>query len=112
MLGDISMGDNDILDADSVSATVLDAGRIVMGDWALKVPDYVFDKGYKLPSLESVEEYIRTHGHLPYVPGAREINAKGMDLGKMTLLYLRHVEEINLHLIRHDKRLRNLESGE
>jgi hypothetical protein len=111
MLGDIAMGDNDILDADSVSATVLDAGRIVMGDWALKVPDYVFDKGYKLPSLESVEEYIRTHGHLPYVPGAGEINAKGMDLGKMTLVYLRHVEEINLHLIRQDKLLRNLDSG-
>lgn len=62
-------------------------------------PDYVFDKDYKLPSLEEIQSYITTHKHLPEVPSAKEIEANGLNLGEMNLLLLKKVEELTLYVI-------------
>jgi Phage T4 tail fibre len=62
-------------------------------------PDYVFDKAYVLPSLESVKAYIDTNKHLPEVPSAKEMEEKGMNVSEMNLLLLKKVEELTLYVI-------------
>ena len=62
-------------------------------------PDYVFDKGYSLPSLTHLERYIRLNGHLPGVAPASEVTAKGIDLGDNQSALLRKIEELTLYLI-------------
>ena len=62
-------------------------------------PDYVFAEDYDLPTLESIESYIRENKHLPEVPSAKEMEANGIDVGVMNMLLLKKVEELTLHLI-------------
>jgi hypothetical protein len=71
------------------------------GDW----PDYVFDKGYRLPSLLQVEKYIKTNKHLPNIPSAKKVEAEGFDLGDMNKRLLEKVEELTLYLIEQNKQL-------
>jgi hypothetical protein len=44
-------------------------------------PDYVFDKSYKLNSIEEVENYVKENGHLEDMPTDEEIKEKGVNLG-------------------------------
>jgi hypothetical protein len=62
-------------------------------------PDYVFEKGYKLPTLDELSTYILIHKHLPNIPSADSVNKKGIDLGRMNTELLRKIEEITLYLI-------------
>ena len=68
-------------------------------------PDYVFEKGYPLLPLESVEAFIREHGHLPDVPPARAVHEQGLAVGEFQARLLRKVEELTLYLL--DLRARN-----
>jgi hypothetical protein len=110
MAGDIDMDSNFITGVDSIVADVVNAGKVVIDGWTMEVPDYVFDKDYKLLSLSQVEAYIRKNGHLPDVPGAARLKAEGMDVGKMNLMLLKHIEQINLHLIAQEKQIKKLEA--
>ena len=71
------------------------------GNW----PDYVFEEDYDLPSLESVQGYIKENKHLPEVPSAKEMEENGIDLGEMNILLLKKVEELTLHLIEQSERI-------
>jgi hypothetical protein len=62
-------------------------------------PDYVFEKDYALPSLEQIKSYIEENKHLPEVPSAKEMEAKGIDVGEMNMLLLKKVEELTLYVI-------------
>jgi len=68
-------------------------------------PDYVFAKGYQLPSLKETEKHIRDKGHLPDIPSAEEVKANGVDLGEMNAKLLKKIEELTLHLINQDKEI-------
>ena len=68
-------------------------------------PDYVFEEDYDLPTLESLQNYIRENKHLPEVPSAEEMEAHGIDLGVMNMLLLKKVEELTLHLIEQNKKM-------
>ncbi len=72
-------------------------------------PDYVFEKDYDLLSLDEVNTYIEKNKHLPEVPSAKEMEENGLKLGDMSLLLLKKVEELTLHLIQTNKRLEMLE---
>jgi hypothetical protein len=74
-------------------------------DW----PDFVFEKGYTLPSLYEVERHIREKGHLSGLPSADEVKANGIDLGEMNALLLQKIEELTLYLMQQDKKIRQLE---
>ncbi len=74
-------------------------------DWA----DYVFDKGYKLMSLNNVEKYIKTNNHLPDVPSAEDVVKDGVNLGKMDAKLLQKIEELTLYVIDQQKRIDELE---
>ena len=69
-------------------------------------PDYVFEEDYDLPTLESLQNYIRENKHLPEVPSAGEMEANGIDLGVMNMLLLKKVEELTLYLIQQDEKIR------
>jgi hypothetical protein len=62
-------------------------------------PDYVFAKGYQLPSLEETEQHIKEKGHLPGIPSAEEVKSNGVDLGEMNAKLLKKIEELTLYLI-------------
>jgi hypothetical protein len=86
-----------------------DGGLRVKTSWALEVPDYVFDQTkYKLMSLPEVERFVRREHHLPEIPSADEIKKDGIDVAQMNMLLLKKVEELTLHVIEQDKRIREL----
>ncbi|SFC82785.1 hypothetical protein SAMN05421747_13213 [Parapedobacter composti] len=75
----------------------------------ISVPDYVFESDYELPSLAEIEAYVKQHKHLPEVPSAADIQRDGLDLAAMNLLLLKKVEELTLHMLRQEARIKELE---
>lgn len=73
-------------------------------DW----PDYVFDKSYQLPSLDSLSEHIGKLGHLPGMPSARDVKKNGIDLGEMNRKLLEKVEELTVYAIRQESEIKEL----
>jgi hypothetical protein len=73
-----------------------------------QIPDYVFEEGYKVGTLEELEVYIKKHKHLPEVPSAREAEDNGIELGEMNKILLKKIEELTLHLIKQDKEIKLL----
>ena len=76
--------------------------RVDQDSW----PDYVFKEDYDLPTLEDIQKHIKEKGHLPNVPSAKEVDANGIELGKMDKLLLEKIEELTLlcHSIKKGKR--------
>ena len=68
-------------------------------------PDYVFEEGYEVGSLEGLGSYIKANKHLPEIPSAKEVAANGIELGEMNKLLLKKVEEITLYLIQKDREM-------
>lgn len=69
-------------------------------DWA----DYVFEKNYKLRTLDEVKAYIDANSHLPGVPSADELREQGgIDLGKMDAKMMEKIEELTLYIIQINK---------
>lgn len=75
------------------------------GSW----PDYVFEQNYDLKSLAEVENHIAQAKHLPGVPSAKTVAEKGLDLGEMQRTQMEKIEELFLHLIALEKRVKQLE---
>jgi hypothetical protein len=67
--------------------------------------DFVFDSTYHLPSLASVEQYIRANHHLPGIVPAAQMKQEGVDLGDSHTRLLQKIEEMTLYIIEQDKRL-------
>jgi len=72
--------------------------------------DYVFFKDYKLPTLEEVEQHIEEKGHLINIPSAKEVEANGIELGKMNKLLLEKIEELTLYIIQQQKEIQELKN--
>jgi len=71
--------------------------------------DYVFNKDYKLKSLQNLEAYINQNKHLPEIPTAKEVEGKGISVGDNQVLLLKKIEELTLYLIDQNKRIEMLE---
>lgn len=71
--------------------------------------DYVFDKEYKLRSLSSLEDYIKTNNHLPNIPSAGEVQKDGIDLAQINAKLLEKIEELTLYVIQLNKKIESLE---
>lgn len=80
--------------------------RVDQDSW----PDYVFNGDYQLRTLDEIEQYIAENGHLPDIPSAREVEANGMELGKMDRLLLKKIEELTLYILEMEERLLKLEN--
>ena len=70
-------------------------------------PDYVFNADYNLKSLDFVEKFIQSNGHLPDVPKAEIVEKEGYSLNEMDKILLKKIEELTLHLIEKDKEVKN-----
>jgi hypothetical protein len=64
-------------------------------DWS----DFVFDKNYKLKSIDEVQEFIIDNKHLPDIPKESELQASGLNISKMQAKLLQKIEELTLYVI-------------
>ena len=84
------------------------ASRKVIVTQVNPMPDYVFDKGYPLPSLDSVNRYIQDHHHLPDIPSADSVAKTGFDLGGNQTALLKKIEELTLYVIEQQRQIATL----
>lgn len=68
-----------------------------------KFADFVFEKGYQLPTINQVNNYIQINKHLPNIPTAAEVKENGMSLTEMQVKLLQKVEELTLYMIDQQK---------
>lgn len=78
--------------------------RVTLTGWS----DFVFDDGYRLPTLVELEEYVRQNRHLPGIPGEAEAMTEGVDLGEMNARLLQKIEELTLYVIDLQKQINEL----
>lgn len=72
--------------------------------------DYVFDSTYHLPSIDSLNDYIKAHHHLPGIPSAKEMQKNGMNLGDAYTNLLGKVEEMTKYIIMEDSMIKKQQS--
>jgi hypothetical protein len=70
--------------------------------------DFVFEPDYQLRSLDEVESFILDNKHLPDIPSAAHMEAKGVDLAEMNKLLLMKIEELTLYAIEKEKEVQGL----
>ncbi|WP_299326430.1 hypothetical protein [uncultured Maribacter sp.] len=102
--------DGDIIADGTISAT----GYIT-------VPDYVFQKyflgnsilnpNYEFSNLSEIEKFVKENNHLPGIKSAKEIKEQGFwDLGEASRVNLEKIEELFLHTIEQEKKIKELQS--
>jgi len=70
--------------------------------------DHVFAPEYQLTPLKDVEQFVKTHRHLPDIPSEKEVLANGLNLADMDALLLKKVEELTLYTIDQQKQIEDL----
>nr|WP_315202963.1 tail fiber protein [uncultured Flavobacterium sp.] len=70
--------------------------------------DFVFEKEYNLPTLDSVDNYIKENKHLPEIASAKEMQTNGINLSEMNIKLLQKVEEQTLYIIEMNKQLQEV----
>lgn len=70
--------------------------------------DFVFEKNYPLPSLSALEDFIKTHKHLPDVTPGLIIESEGLEVGKAASQMIRKIEELTLYVIALQKQVDDL----
>ncbi|MEM7373835.1 MAG: hypothetical protein AAF587_34750 [Bacteroidota bacterium] len=88
------------------------AGKIVAKEVVVSTStfaDYVFEDDYQLTPLEAVEQHISTHKHLHNTPSGKEIIQEGIAVSEMTVNQQEKIEELFLHMIELNKRVKELE---
>lgn len=86
----------------------LSTDKVMIKDWTIEAPDYVFNKDYKLRSLKDVEKYITENNHLPEVPSAESMKKEGVDLSELNMTLLKKIEELTLYTIQQQKEIEML----
>ncbi len=72
--------------------------------------DKVFDKNYKLLSINELARFVAQNKHLPNIPSAKEVVEKGVNNAEMTAKLLEKIEEMSLYIIQLEKRLSQVEN--
>ena len=79
---------------------------VKLGTW----PDHVFADGYRLIPLAELRAFLQRHRHLPGIPSAAELEARGgVALGEMQHNLVRTVEEQALYILQLEERMEKLE---
>lgn len=71
-------------------------------------PDFVFKKGYNLPTLGEVKKHIAEKGTLPGVPSESDVKTNGVNLGEVNALLLQKIEELTLYVIKQQEEIDKL----
>lgn len=64
-----------------------------------KTADFVFEPGYKLPSLDEVESFIAANRHLPGIASASQMEKNGVEMAELQSALLQKIEEMFLYQI-------------
>jgi hypothetical protein len=91
----------------SVNGNIRSKEVVVETGWA----DYVFEKKYKLKSLEDVEKFIEQNKHLPGIPSAAEIEKNGLQIGDTQKKMMEKIEELTLYMIALKKEIELLKTA-
>lgn len=91
------------------------AGKVICEEVKVKLassgwPDYVFDQKYSLMPLKELKKFIETNKHLPGIPAAAVVEKEGFEMGEMQRKLLEKVEELTLHILELDQKIRDLEN--
>ncbi len=70
--------------------------------------DFVFEDDYNLPSLNFVENHIKTKKHLPEIASAQKMKEEGVNIGDFQIQLLQKIEELTLYTIQQQKELQSL----
>lgn len=71
--------------------------------------DFVFENDYNLPTLTSVDKFIKENKHLPEIASAAEMRKDGINLSEMNIKLLQKIEELTLYSIEQNKKIEILE---
>ncbi|MBK9736947.1 MAG: hypothetical protein IPO92_19145, partial [Saprospiraceae bacterium] len=74
-------------------------------DWA----DYVFDKEYKLMSINDVEKFVLANNHLPNIPKATTVQNEGLKMSEVSTKMMEKIEEMMLYIIAQNKQIKALQ---
>jgi hypothetical protein len=107
--GDVGIGTNNPAGYKLAVNGSIHAKEVVIESDPALWPDYVFAESHALMSLDAVEAHIKEHKHLPGVPSAQDISEKGLGVSQMQAAILAKVEELTLHVIEQEKRIKRLE---
>jgi len=77
---------------------------------AASFPDYVFESGYALRSIEELSTYIQNNKKLPGMPSEQEVMKQGLDLSQVSTATVEKVEELSLYIIQLNARIKALEA--
>jgi len=75
-----------------------------------KTADYVFEPDYALPSLDTVQQFLQQHKHLPGIPSAAKMLDEGINVGDLQIDLLKKIEELTLYILEQEKRIKALEN--
>ena len=89
----------------SVNGVIQAKEVIVNTGWS----DYVFDRNYRVPSLEEVSDYVTREHHLPGIPSQSEVEKNGVSLGDVQSKMLAKLEELTLQVIQLNEKTKRLE---
>ncbi|MGJ1421064.1 hypothetical protein ACR79T_15700 [Sphingobacterium spiritivorum] len=101
--GNVGIGTEDPTERLSVNGNIRAKEiKVETANW----PDYVFAEDYPLTPLPEIEAFIKANKHLPDIPWAQKITEDGLSVGEMNKLLIEKVEELTLHLIEKDKKIK------
>ncbi|TCI92128.1 hypothetical protein [Tenacibaculum sp. M341] len=102
------------INPNNITEQVHVAGRIKATGFiadASSFPDYVFAKDYKLMSLQEVKNYTDENQHLPGMPSEKEVVNNGLDVNKVVIISVEKIEELYLHTINQEEKIKKQEDG-
>ncbi|MEP2238418.1 MAG: hypothetical protein ABJI22_08665 [Maribacter sp.] len=104
-----------------VAGDIRAEGAITASGTITTVPDYVFQKyfignsilnpNYEFSNLSEIETFVKENNHLPGIKSAAAIKEQGFwDLGEASRVNLEKIEELFLHTIEQEKKIKELQS--
>jgi hypothetical protein len=75
------------------------------------VPDYVFQEDYRLMPIDELAAFIKKKKHLPNVPSAAEVEAKGsVNMAELQMTLLEKIEELTLYTVQQEEKIDRLQA--
>ena len=103
-------GDNQELTLDAAGNLTVDGTVTATGGATL--PDYVFEPGYALRSLDELSAFISERGHLPGVPSAEEVRTEDgryrINITDFQFALLEKIEELTLYTLEQEAAIRQM----